>query len=84
MFYIAYNINSCRQGTAIEWRYKEDGERVRVSLRTGRMIPIPPSAEETIDYRSPKLYKEQAKDTTEADVQKITFKVCNTQSIPNY
>ncbi|XP_012223315.1 large ribosomal subunit protein uL24m [Linepithema humile] len=61
------------QGTAIEWRYREDGERVRISVRTGRVIPIPISAEETIDYKTPKLYREQVKDTTEANVHKVTF-----------
>lgn len=61
------------QGTPIEWRYTEDGQKVRISLRTGRTIPIPVSSEETIDYKSPNLYKEQAKDTTKADAEKITF-----------
>ncbi|KMQ97112.1 putative 39s ribosomal protein mitochondrial-like protein [Lasius niger] len=61
------------QGTAIEWRYTEDGQKVRISLRTGRTIPIPVSSEETIDYKSPNLYKEQSKDTSKADAEKITF-----------
>lgn len=61
------------QATSIEWRYTEDGQHVRVSLRSGRIIPIPVSNEETIDYKFPKLYKEQPKDTTKADVEKITF-----------
>lgn len=61
------------QGTQIEWRYKEDGEKVRISLRSGRIIPIPISSEETIDYKSLKLYKDQPKDTSKADVEKITF-----------
>lgn len=30
-----------RKPTNIEWRYTEEGERVRVSLRTGRIIPKP-------------------------------------------
>lgn len=65
----------CRQGTPIEWRYLEDGQRVRVSVRSGRIIPIPVSSQETIDYKLPQLYLEQAKDTTKADVEKITFEV---------
>lgn len=60
--------------TPIEWRYTEQGERVRVSLRTGRIIPIPVSSQETIDYKSPNLYKEQAKDTVNKDLEKVTFK----------
>lgn len=70
-------MNHCRQRTAIEWRYTEDGQKVRISLRTGRIIPIPVSSEETIDYKSPNLYKEQPKDTSKADAEKITFMVCN-------
>ena len=42
--------------TKVEWRYTDDGERVRVSLRTGRIIPMPTMAEETYDYKDPKAY----------------------------
>ncbi|EZA48957.1 hypothetical protein DMN91_011855 [Ooceraea biroi] len=59
--------------TDIEWRYTEDGRHVRISVRTGREIPIPASAEETRDYKTPALYKEQPKDTTKDDVTNITF-----------
>lgn len=61
------------QATKFEWRYTEEGEETRVSLRTGRIIPIPASAEETIDYKSKKLYKEQPKDTSADDATEITF-----------
>uniref|UniRef100_A0A8D0FNU0 Large ribosomal subunit protein uL24m n=1 Tax=Strix occidentalis caurina TaxID=311401 RepID=A0A8D0FNU0_STROC len=30
-----------RQPTEVQWRYTEEGERVRVSLRSGRIIPLP-------------------------------------------
>jgi len=30
-----------RKPTEVEWRYTEEGERVRVSLRSGRIIPLP-------------------------------------------
>ncbi|XP_076676105.1 mitochondrial ribosomal protein L24 [Andrena cerasifolii] len=59
--------------TPVEWRYTEEGEHVRVSSRTGRIIPIPPSSAETIDYKSPDVYIEQSKDTIEKEVLKITF-----------
>lgn len=62
----------------MEWRYTEQGERVRVSLRTGRIIPIPVTSEETIDYKSPDIYVEQPKDTTVDDVKELTFEVCVT------
>ncbi|XP_065169036.1 large ribosomal subunit protein uL24m [Atheta coriaria] len=61
------------KSTPIEWRYTEEGEKVRVSLRSGRIIPVPASMEETIDYKSKKSYKEQAKDTLADDASAITF-----------
>lgn len=60
--------------TEIEWRFTEEGEEVRVSLRTGRIIPIPIADKETIDYKLPHLYKPGDKDTKKEDVEKITFK----------
>ncbi|KZC04409.1 PREDICTED: probable 39S ribosomal protein L24, mitochondrial [Dufourea novaeangliae] len=61
------------KGTAIEWRYTETGEHVRVSCRTGRIIPVPKSSEETKDYKSPDLYPEEPKDTTAKYVSEVTF-----------
>lgn len=40
----------------IEWRYTEAGQKVRVSVRTGRIIPIPRAAEETYDYKTKGSY----------------------------
>ncbi|CAG9864305.1 unnamed protein product [Phyllotreta striolata] len=60
--------------TTFEWRYTEEGDRVRVSTRTGRIIPFPASMEETIDYKSKASYKEQPKDTMASIVSEITFK----------
>ncbi|KAJ8965967.1 hypothetical protein NQ314_003815 [Rhamnusium bicolor] len=64
--------------TPIEWRFTEDGQKVRVSTRTGRIIPIPATAEETIDYKTKATYKEQPKDTGANEVTDITFvpKLC--------
>lgn len=59
--------------TEFEWRYTEDGQKVRVSLRTGRVIPIPATNDETYDYKSPNVYVERPKDTTAAEANKITF-----------
>ncbi|KAK3868439.1 hypothetical protein Pcinc_026166 [Petrolisthes cinctipes] len=59
--------------TQAEWRYTEEGERVRVSVRTGRIIPIPTLAEETPDYKSKASYAEQSKDTISDDLTQITF-----------
>lgn len=59
--------------TPFEWRYTEEGERVRVSQRTGRIIPLPKSMEETVDYKSKKAYIEREKDTVAAVASEITF-----------
>lgn len=32
---------SSRKPTEVEWKFTEEGERVRVSIRTGRIIPKP-------------------------------------------
>ncbi|KAK1131010.1 hypothetical protein K0M31_017313 [Melipona bicolor] len=61
------------KATSMEWRYTEQGERVRVSLRTGRIIPIPVASKETVDYKSPDIYVEQPKDTTVDNVKELTF-----------
>ncbi|KAJ6650102.1 putative 39S ribosomal protein L24, mitochondrial [Pseudolycoriella hygida] len=64
--------------TAFDWRYTEEGEKVRVSLRTGRIIPLPKSMEETADYKSKGAYVEREKDTTGTVASEITFepKLC--------
>jgi len=59
--------------TKIEWRYTEEGEKVRVSARTGRIIPIPIKAQETIDYKTKSTYTEQEKDTKPDALTEITF-----------
>lgn len=57
----------------VEWRFTEEGERVRVSQRSGRIIPIPKMNEETKDYKSPSTYVAKDKDTESRDVTEITF-----------
>lgn len=61
------------QPTEFEWRYTEDGKKVRISLRTGREIPIPASNEETYDYKAKAKYFEREKDTKAEDAEQITF-----------
>ncbi len=43
----------------VEHRFTEAGERVRVSKRTGQVIPVPPDAEETADYAKKSAYKRE-------------------------
>lgn len=47
----------CRKPATVEWRYTEEGEKVRVSARTGRIIPLPNQAEETYDYKIKAAYQ---------------------------
>lgn len=61
------------QPTEFEWRFTEDGKKVRISLRTGREIPIPASNEETYDYKTKAKYFEREKDTKANDAEAITF-----------
>ncbi|ESN99519.1 hypothetical protein HELRODRAFT_84263 [Helobdella robusta] len=64
--------------TKIEWRYTEDGKRVRVSTRTGRIIPLPSGFHELEDLANPLLYSSSDKDTLNNEVKKVTFvpKLC--------
>lgn len=55
--YIYDNISlDLRKPTEVDWRFTEKGERVRVSTRTGRIIPLPDSAKETEEFVLPKTY----------------------------
>ena len=60
--------------TEVEWRHAEDGERIRVAVRSDTLLPIPSQAFETVDYKTPEGYMEnKEKDTNAADVEEITF-----------
>lgn len=60
--------------TEIEWRFLEDGSKVRVSKRSGREIPVPKESEETYDYKTRATYTDKPKDTPGTVVGEITFK----------
>lgn len=62
------------QASDVEWRFTEEGERVRVSIRSGRIIPIPKGNEETKDFKSLSTYLQREKDTDGNVVTEITFK----------
>nr|CAG4642685.1 EOG090X0ADH [Evadne anonyx] len=64
-----------KQPTTAEWRFTEQGDRVRISKRTGLEIPIPKTAEETIDYKARSGYPEQEKDTKAEDVSLVTYEI---------
>ncbi|XP_055348974.1 probable 39S ribosomal protein L24, mitochondrial [Paramacrobiotus metropolitanus] len=59
--------------TQVEWRYTEEGDKVRVSKRTGRIIPLPVQAEETYEYKTRSSYKENPKDTDDKTLKEVTF-----------
>ena len=61
------------KGCEAEWRYTEDGERVRVSLSTGRILPIPEVARATADFMAPESYTAGDKDTDAARVAEVTY-----------
>ncbi|KAG9466024.1 hypothetical protein GDO78_017342 [Eleutherodactylus coqui] len=60
-----------RKPTEVEWRYTEEGERVRVSVRTGRIIPTPIAQRE--DGVIPEQYKDGPKDTSVEDALERTY-----------
>ncbi|KAJ6652451.1 hypothetical protein lerEdw1_011569 [Lerista edwardsae] len=60
-----------RQPTEVEWRYTEEGERVRVSLRTGRIIPKP--VEQREDGIIPEQWTDGPKDTPVEEALEKTF-----------
>jgi len=58
----------------VEWRFTEASERVRVSTRSGSLIPIPGKAEESIDYKTKSGYvMNKLKDTSPNIVEDITY-----------
>ncbi|KAM8883677.1 large ribosomal subunit protein uL24m [Synchiropus picturatus] len=61
---------SDRKPTEIEWRFTEEGERVRVSVRTGRIIPKP--VVERRDGIVPQQWKDGPKDTSPEDALEKT------------
>lgn len=62
------------QSADVEWRFSEEGDRVRVSTRSGRIIPIPKMNEETKDYKTKSTYVAKEKDTLSSVVTEITYK----------
>lgn len=63
-----------KRATEAEWRYDEDGNDIRVSVRTEREIPIPAEAYHTYDYKARDSYVEEKKDTAASVVEKVTYK----------
>ena len=62
------------EGCEVEWRYSEAGERVRVAVKSGLVLPIPTKHMETLDYKTAKDYKaNEYKDTLPKHVAEITY-----------
>ncbi|XP_026156506.1 large ribosomal subunit protein uL24m [Mastacembelus armatus] len=62
---------SDRKPTEVEWKFTEEGERVRVSVRTGRIIPKP--VVQRRDGIVPEQWKDGPKDTSPEDTLAKTF-----------
>ncbi|CAH8441136.1 unnamed protein product [Schistosoma mattheei] len=54
------------------WRYTEEGNRVRVSLQTGHVIPLPAAARHLDDLTDPKTAVVSPKDTCEPVVCNVS------------
>ncbi|KAF3834089.1 hypothetical protein F7725_025293 [Dissostichus mawsoni] len=61
----------CQKPTEVEWKFTEEGDRVRVSLRTGRIIPKP--VVERRDGIVPEQWKDGPKDTSPDDTLEKTY-----------
>ncbi len=57
IFFSCIHTDHFRKPCTIEWRYTAEGELVRVSTRSGRIIPKSPAWEETYDYAKKSTYK---------------------------
>ncbi|XP_072404854.1 large ribosomal subunit protein uL24m [Chiloscyllium punctatum] len=62
---------SDRKPTTVDWRYTEEGEKVRVSTRSGRIIPKP--VFQRRDGIVPEQWKDGPKDSSVEDVLEKTF-----------
>ncbi|XP_058863530.1 large ribosomal subunit protein uL24m-like [Acipenser ruthenus] len=62
---------SDRKPTQVEWRFTEEGERVRVSLRSGRILPKP--VVQRRDGIVPEQWKDGPKDTSPDDALEKTY-----------
>uniref|UniRef100_A0A8C8VP83 Large ribosomal subunit protein uL24m n=1 Tax=Pelusios castaneus TaxID=367368 RepID=A0A8C8VP83_9SAUR len=60
-----------RKPTEVEWRYTEEGERVRVSVRSGRIIPKP--LHQRRDGIIPEQWIDGPKDTSVNDTLEKTY-----------
>ncbi|XP_048086513.1 probable 39S ribosomal protein L24, mitochondrial [Alosa alosa] len=60
-----------RKPTEVDWRFTEEGEKVRVSIRTGRIIPKPPYQRK--DGIIPEQWKDGPKDTSTEDALMKTY-----------
>ncbi|XP_071964904.1 large ribosomal subunit protein uL24m-like [Antedon mediterranea] len=76
-FDVALIDPSDNQPTDVQLRYTEAGDRVRVSKRTGRVIPIPAKALLNPDEPDPAKYTDQPKDTAADMAVKKTYNIEN-------
>lgn len=59
--------------TEAEWGYTEQGERIRKSKRSGKVIPVPTSAHSTYEYSAPANYQEGPKDTRIEEIRENSY-----------
>ena len=61
------------RGCEVEWRFTEDGDRVRVSKRSGSILPIPEVSTATKDFMAPASYNPGKKDAEPDEVVLVTY-----------
>lgn len=64
-FIKSYFTSNFSKGTAVDWRFTDDGKQVRVSRRTGRILPLSAIvADETEDFVKKSAYKGKYSEST--------------------
>jgi large subunit ribosomal protein L24 len=60
-----------KKPTRVKWRYTEEGERVRIAVRSGAMIPVPDQSQ----FEPPPAEKNADKNTDMAEALRDTYSI---------
>lgn len=66
------------------WRLSEKGQRIRVSARTGRELPLPLTARHLDDLTDPQAAARGPKDTPEDVATKVTFDPTDSRTVVRF
>ena len=55
-FQLAYTSIACSLPCRVKYMYTEEGQKVRISRRTGTVVPKPPELKDRKDFKSRATY----------------------------